>query len=101
MLLLLSIVLFSALCLLAMRSIRRSCLVERATFSNSTVQVNLTRMVRRHLLSKSTLSIVDVVPKDLLDCDDEPRLIVVFKRSGVLHPMTFDEKKLIDVVRDI
>jgi hypothetical protein len=101
MLVLLSIVLFLGLCYIAIRSIRRSCLVERATFSNSTVQVNLTRMVRRHLLSTSTLSIIDVVPKDLLDCDDEPRLTVVFKKCGGSYPMTFDENKLIDVVRDI
>lgn len=75
-------------------------MVERATFSNSSMEVNVTKMVRRHLLSTSTLSIVDIVPKDLIEVDDQPQLEILLKQgrgSKVLLKLT--EKESYDVAR--
>jgi hypothetical protein len=45
------------------------------------MQVNVTKLVRRHLLSTSTVSIVDIVPQDLIETDDHPQLEILFKQN--------------------
>lgn len=94
---------FIVLVCIMIKRVRRASLVERAVFSNSTVKVNVTKMVRRHLLSNSMLSIVDVVPQDLLDCDDFPYLEVFFKQPcGGSIRRTFEEARdVVDVIRNI
>lgn len=100
MTLLLIALLVLTLGLILMRNFRRSSMVERATFSNSTLEVNVTKLVRRHLLSTSMLSIVDIVPKDLIEVDDQPRLEILLKQgrgSKVLLKLT--ERESFDVAR--
>ncbi|GAQ90383.1 hypothetical protein KFL_006340030 [Klebsormidium nitens] len=66
------------------------------------MEVNVTKLVRRHLLSTSTLSIVDIVPKDLIEIDEQPQLEILLNQgrgSKVLLKLT--ERESFDVARGV
>lgn len=60
----------------------RSSVVQGAVFSNKSLRVNVTNAVRRHMWSHNTLSMRDVVPEDMLDFDENPRLAVLLRRRS-------------------
>lgn len=92
-------VLFLVFVCFVIRHIVRSRRVEEATFINTGIKVNVTKLVRRHLLSTSNVSIVDIVPQDLIETDDHPQLEILFKQSGgskLLIKLRGSERLIID-----